>query len=112
MCLKSSRILLKPISTPILSLFSGVRHLRSHHSLFQHRGVVLPDQAHRGRTIRGSQMRQRSLSSRVINRCPEPPWRHCQVRVVTIIDDGPIKIIDARLHGWTRYRWLLLRRVW
>ena len=33
------------------------------------------------------------------------------LRVVTKIDDGLIKIIDARLHGWCRNRWLLLRRV-
>jgi hypothetical protein len=33
------------------------------------------------------------------------------LRVVTIFDDGLIKLIDARLHGWSRNRRLLLRRV-
>jgi len=32
------------------------------------------------------------------------------LRVVTIIDDGLITIIGARLQGWSRNRWLLLRR--
>ena len=33
---------------------------------------------------------------------------HPMSRAVTIIDDGLIKMIDARLHAWSRYRRLPL----
>jgi hypothetical protein len=34
------------------------------------------------------------------------------VRVITIIDIGPITIIDGSFHGRTKYRWPLLSSLW